>query len=1105
MSAGGVVENLARRWLLGCLLLAGFASGAAQIELGNYEIVSRTRVDRFAWEYVMRATAQNTGAAAVGVTATLTGSGPVHTVVEGSLGFGDLGAGASGVSLDTFTLRVDRQHPFDPAALEWEVIFDDAVPRVLEVDITSPTDGLLTRLHEVSVEGTIGEGVTSVSVNGVAATLAEGRFTARVPIREGRNPLTATARGDRNAEGRDTVVVRVDTQAPLLNIEMPRDGQTFSESEIAVTGLVNDIVAGTVNEADCTVLINGVRARISNRSYEAQGVLLALGQNTISAVAIDAAGNETLREITVTYRPPAEQQTLRIASGNFQEGAIGTLLGQPLVVEVLDGIGNPIEDQLVVFQVARNDGVLVKEPLRERQIAVLTDANGLASVQFQMGSRTGAGNNQVAVTAPGFDQEVIFCSSALPGPANRLAPLNPETQVGTAGQPLPLPWSIYVVDAGGNPVEGVDVAFVVTEGDGNVDGEGMVTLTTDANGRAAVTHTLGPDAGIYNNVLIAAIVGATGPDTSTVFKATSKLALGSADTRVSGLILDHVNRPMANVYCHIEHTSLETVTDEQGLFSLSNVPVGPVRLLVDARGRGFEGEWHMLEFDLVTVAGQDNQVDRPIYMLPLDVENSAVAGGDEDVVLHMKDIPGATVTIHRNSVHGPDGERQMRVLWTQVNMERVPMPPPLGSQFMLAWTIQPAGIHFDPPVSICIPNMGSPPGQVVEIFSFDHDVAEFVAVGTATVTPDGAQMCSDPGFGVMKSGWGGCVPPPPPCSPVCGPAPRETECVAWQRVAPASRCDCPTYRPVFKTSACDDGNDCTINDRCQRGVCRGDPVTVTAVTGPCVAAVGSAVTFTATSNAPDRVKWSAPGGTPSSGTGGSFTTTFAGETTSTVVASCGSSSRGKQVVAVPACATIVARLNEEEVNQAPNPGNFGQVHRLSHSAVYRGCAEGGRWCFRLETLTERHGIGTSLLGRTDISGAGDADITPASCQAVIRDLTPVGGAAPYATYVPDHIVLAHERFHVDDFRNRVVTPTMNDLATFVARPANCTDCRSAVPAAFNPEMERIWNGHRPSYFDGNHETRAYAAENALLANLVAGIRARARAAPAAEGWPAACQ
>ena len=45
------------------------------------------------------------------------------------------------------------------------------------------------------------------------------------------------------------------------------------------------------------------------------------------------------------------------------------------------------------------------------------------------------------------------------------------------------------------------------------------------------------------------------------------------------------------------------------------------------------------------------------------------------------------------------------------------------------------------------------PGEQVEMFSFDHDLGEFVATGTATVSEDGTQICSDPGFGIVKSGW----------------------------------------------------------------------------------------------------------------------------------------------------------------------------------------------------------------------------------------------------------------------------------------------------------------------------------------------------------------
>jgi hypothetical protein len=44
---------------------------------------------------------------------------------------------------------------------------------------------------------------------------------------------------------------------------------------------------------------------------------------------------------------------------------------------------------------------------------------------------------------------------------------------------------------------------------------------------------------------------------------------------------------------------------------------------------------------MVAVQGQDNTLGMPIYLPPLDTEGSKIVGGDEEVVLTMKDVPGA--------------------------------------------------------------------------------------------------------------------------------------------------------------------------------------------------------------------------------------------------------------------------------------------------------------------------------------------------------------------------------------------------------------------------------------------------------------------------------
>jgi hypothetical protein len=158
----------------------------------------------------------------------------------------------------------------------------------------------------------------------------------------------------------------------------------------------------------------------------------------------------------------------------------------------------------------------------------------------------------------------------------------------------------------------------------------------------------------------------------------------------------------------------------------------------------------------------------------------------------MEGVPGMTLTVYPHSVTFPNGDTVGRLSLSQVKLDKVPMPPPNGSIFMPpAWTIQPPGVFFDPPAKISIPNDGLPPGRIIDIFQFDHDLEFFTNVGTGTVVPDGSVIVSDPGFGVTKSGWGGCGQPPPP--PTCA-------------------------------ASCDDGNPCT-DDACVNGSCVHTPKT----------------------------------------------------------------------------------------------------------------------------------------------------------------------------------------------------------------------------------------------------------------------------------------
>jgi plastocyanin len=77
------------------------------------------------------------------------------------------------------------------------------------------------------------------------------------------------------------------------------------------------------------------------------------------------------------------------------------------------------------------------------------------------------------------------------GPPAALAKSDGDGQSWYFNNPLPVAYQVVVRDAGGRPVPGVSVSWAVTAGGGSVDPS---VSTTDGDGHASATHTLGPSA-----------------------------------------------------------------------------------------------------------------------------------------------------------------------------------------------------------------------------------------------------------------------------------------------------------------------------------------------------------------------------------------------------------------------------------------------------------------------------------------------------------------------------------------------------------------------------------------------------------------------------------
>lgn len=619
------------------------------------------------------------------------------------------------------------------------------------VEITTPADLTTLAATTVDVRGTVTDLGTAVAVDGVEAVVSGTSFEATgVPLVEGGNTITAMATDTSGHVGTATISLVRDLTPPHVVIYAPTDGSVVHQPEVVVSGLINDIVSGTVNQEQASVTVNGRQATVANRSFLVPSVPLVSGPNVINAVARDASGNEDQTQVTVTYQP-ATGPHLRIVSGDQQEAVIGTLLAEPLIVEALDGAGLPISGQPVVLKVSGNDGTLDGG---QREVLVPTDVSGRASSHFTLGRHAGAGNQTVFVSAVGCGAPLVFHHSAIPGAPALTVVDSGDQQVGMAGQRLPRPLIAAVVDEGANRLEGTPVTFTVVEGRGHFDdGAQSLTLPTDSDGRAIVTFTTGPDDGISNNV-VTARVEAMPEGQAAVFTSSGWSAGEPSQTSITGIVVDNSNQPVPGVTMRIRDTSTTTQADAAGFFRIAPAPVGRVTLIVDGSTTTRSGSWPDLEFELTTIPGRENTLGRPAYLLPLNEAEGMFVDENHGGTLTLGEMPGFSLEIAPGSVTFPGGSRSGVVSATVVHADKVPMVPSFGQQPRLILTIQPPGSRFDPPARMTLPNVeGLASGQVTEMYSFDHDLGHFVSIGPATVSDDGALIIANPGVGLTKGGW----------------------------------------------------------------------------------------------------------------------------------------------------------------------------------------------------------------------------------------------------------------------------------------------------------------------------------------------------------------
>ncbi len=271
-------------------------------------------------------------------------------------------------------------------------------------------------------------------------------------------------------------------------------------------------------------------------AVDSGGVVQALvgGRDTASIDGYLPMGLASATRLRVVPTPTA----LSIVSGDGQTGAPAAVLPESLVVQLNDESGQPLPGAAVHFAADAGSGTVGPD-------SATTDAAGRAAVQWTLGPDTGA---QFA-TASVESRLIVRFAATASAPTNLTCDScyfvynAGDGQTGPAGSTLPVALSVQLDGPPERFVPGFPVTFTPDSGDGSVT---PVTVTTDANGSARTTWTLGQRLGTQHVTVSAA--GATpfqftatafgGIGSITVTPASSSLTLVGATQQLAAVAHD---------------------------------------------------------------------------------------------------------------------------------------------------------------------------------------------------------------------------------------------------------------------------------------------------------------------------------------------------------------------------------------------------------------------------------------------------------------------------------------------------------------------------------------------------------------------------------------
>ena len=459
------------------------------------------------------------------------------------------GAGTLTASFEGLSATASVTVAQEPAALE--VVSGDgqaarqggALPEAVVVQVNdaggSGAAGVPVVFAPAAGDGAVDPGTATTGADGRARTVwtlgdRPGPQSLSVSVGAAGGPSGRVAATALTPE--ETVVsveIAAGDQQRVLQGRTLRDSVTARALDAAGDPVAGARVAFTPAEGDGTADPDTVATGEDGRARTSWTLGDHAGEQRLTA-AVAIAGGPSAQAAATALAPEEVVATLRIDAGDQQRAVQGRALPSPVTARALDAAGDPVAGVRVAFTPAEGDGTADPD-------TVATGEDGRARTSWTLGDRLGEQRLAAAVAIAGGPSAQAAATALAPEEVVATLRIDAgDQQRAVQGRALPSPVTARALDAAGDPVAGVRVAFTPAEGDGTADPD---TVATGEDGRARTSWTLGDHAGTQR--LTAAVAVSGGPSataTATALEpeqtvATIRVAAGDRQRAVRGQAL----------------------------------------------------------------------------------------------------------------------------------------------------------------------------------------------------------------------------------------------------------------------------------------------------------------------------------------------------------------------------------------------------------------------------------------------------------------------------------------------------------------------------------------------------------------------------------------